>query len=598
MDKKLVGAIIVLLAILIAIPTITADNNSDRSYEISRGIVNLTVEPGGSLDIVETYTYNFHGTYHGVTREIPIKDGEEISHYNVRTEGAYSEVYPSREDNYKKFTVYLYRNPEKTEPISNREVNVTYNYTFKGVTEVFNDVGQVQYKVWGDEWDQDISNLTAYINVPSRNGVEYWINPKSFNGTSKWVGNTLEIHTDHQSKDKYIEARLAIPRDEFIDNPVNASQINRDGLDDIRNIQSQYDVKYNIANYGAILVLILLVIYIGSVVEIYFKEGREPEVEYNAIYEREPPTDDSPTFINAMIPDKFKDVGKLNDNGFKATIMELINDGYLSIENRENITKNKKNNIKLKISDKDQSDLEFYQKNAINILRNYMVNGVIDFKKMENALKNPQSAEMFQQRYWAWKESYISRNIPNSVMEKYFINTGSKIIKYLSIVTIIVSIICMYLYFVSDVDLRFIGLISSIILFIGSIIGILLPSDIGGRWTKEGREFEMKWLNFKKYLNDFSLMKEYPPESIEIWNKYLVYGTALGVAKNVSKAMNAIAYSESGDNYLQNDVFMFSYYGGINILETAIIAGMNNVDTTDIIGDIGGGSGGGGGGAF
>ena len=83
-----------------------------------------------------------------------------------------------------------------------------------------------------------------------------------------------------------------------------------------------------------------------------------------------------------------------------------------------------------------------------------------------------------------------------------------------------------------------------------------------------------------------------------IWNKYLIYATALGVAKTVEKAMNSIAYNNITDSYYyNNDVFMFSYFGGMNALESAITTGINTINTYDI-GDIGGGSGGGGGGAF
>ncbi|WP_040681673.1 DUF2207 domain-containing protein [Methanobrevibacter boviskoreani] len=596
MDKKIVGILIILTIALALIPTITADD--DRSYDITRGIVNLTVDSNGNLQVLETYTYDFKGTFHGVNREIPVKDGEGLTNYSVTTDGAYNSVSVSNEDNYKEFTVNLYKDPAKTQAISDCEVNVTYNYTMKNTVKIYNDVGEVQYKVWGGEWDQGISNFTACLNVPSRNGVEYWINPKNFDGTSKWTQNTLQLHTDYRESDEYIELRAAIPRSEFNPNPTDGNIINKNGLDEIKKIQSEYNTKYDIANMGCVSTIILEFIYIVSVVGIYLKYGREPKIEYNGIYEREPPTDDSPTFINAMIPDRFKNVGDLNDNGFKACIMELINDGYLKIVNRDNITENKSNNIRLEVTDKDQSNLEFYQKHAINILKGFMYNGVIDFKMMENDLKNEENAERFNNVYRAWKTSFISRNIPESIKREYFDDTGSVYIMILSLIILVTGIILGYFLFGTNVELESIGFVGSIALIASGIIGLLLPSTFGGRWSNEGKEFEMKWLNFKKYLNDYSLIKEYPPESIEIWNKYLIYATALGVAKTVEKAMNSIAYNNITDSYYyNNDVFMFSYFGGMNALESAITTGINTINTYDI-GDIGGGSGGGGGGAF
>jgi uncharacterized membrane protein len=42
----------------------------------------------------------------------------------------------------------------------------------------------------------------------------------------------------------------------------------------------------------------------------------------------------------------------------------------------------------------------------------------------------------------------------------------------------------------------------------------------------------------RKYIKDFSLIKEYPPESVKVWNKYLVYATALGIADEVENPWN------------------------------------------------------------
>ncbi len=103
-----------------------------------------------------------------------------------------------------------------------------------------------------------------------------------------------------------------------------------------------------------------------------------------------------------------------------------------------------------------------------------------------------------------------------------------------------------------------------------------------------------QWDNFKKYLNDFSLIKEYPPESIVIWNKYLVYATALGVADNVQKAMKELV----PESYIDDDeLYRFRFYGGYMIFASSFSTASSTV-SPDSPGGVGGGSGGGGGGAF
>ena len=131
----------------------------------------------------------------------------------------------------------------------------------------------------------------------------------------------------------------------------------------------------------------------------------------------------------------------------------------------------------------------------------------------------------------------------------------------------------------------------------------MLPSGIGGKYTYEGKLYEERWKKFKKFLEDYSLIKEHPPESIAIWNRYLVYATALGVADEVYKAMKMDVYNGLSDDdyyYRSNDLFMFYYLGGHHFINDSFSTASSTISAADnnSVGGIGGGSGGGGGGAF
>ena len=127
---------------------------------------------------------------------------------------------------------------------------------------------------------------------------------------------------------------------------------------------------------------------------------------------------------------------------------------------------------------------------------------------------------------------------------------------------------------------------------------MFVPEDIFGRWTKEGRLFYLKWSNFKKFLKDNSLIKEHPPESIVIWKKYSIYGTALGVADNVFKSMKMHVPDISD---YDDGIFLYHYYGGYYVFSQAFKtseSAANPSSGSGGFGGFGGGSGGGGGGAF
>ena len=127
-----------------------------------------------------------------------------------------------------------------------------------------------------------------------------------------------------------------------------------------------------------------------------------------------------------------------------------------------------------------------------------------------------------------------------------------------------------------------------------------IPNTFAGRWTLEGKEYHDKWKNFEKYLKDYSLIKEHPPASIEIWGKYLVYAAAMGcadkVTENMKKYFKVINVSE--DYYYNSNAVMFAYYGGFNHLDSTFTALTPSDSSSDSISSVGGGFGGGGGGTF
>ena len=128
-----------------------------------------------------------------------------------------------------------------------------------------------------------------------------------------------------------------------------------------------------------------------------------------------------------------------------------------------------------------------------------------------------------------------------------------------------------------------------------------MPNESTGRWTQEGVDEFSKWKAFERFIKDFSLIKEHPPESVAIWNEYLIYATALGDAKAVSKAMDAIGpVPESSSAY---DVYYYGYHDGPAMFSSIISTSSSAAHPDNDFGGggvdgPGGGSGGGGGGAF
>lgn len=592
-QTTIIGFVFAIIFILVIFSYTSWDGG--RSYTINDGIVNATIDENGLVHIQESYVYDFDGTYNGVTRNIPLKRDERIKNLKIYTKNAYS-VYDtdvtSKEYN---ITTYLYADADKSQKIKDTDVTVIYEYDMDGVIKVGNnDKALFDFKLKGGSWDKPINGFTAYVNYPSSDGIIYYINPYEYNSTqTSWDGSTLKISTD-DSISSYLEINSLVPKNQFISFD-NASYYGEDYEKRVIESQNSYISEYKFGSmYYPIMIMILLVSLVVPV-GIYSKYGREPKIAYDAIYERTPPTNDSPAFVNAMSSrSKINDVGNVGDDAFKATIMDLIDRKYLILIHTED------NNIQLQVANNDFNNLKDFEIEAINLIRRFEVNGIIDFNYMNSKLRSESTARDYVNSLNKWKENFKNTYITKEVMTKFFDNKGGNLLKYYVIIMIIMSIIFMMIALFNSACGLLAGILVAVCIFMITlliIIQFVTSNSIWGRWTDYGKEYNDKWNNFKKYLSDFSLMEEHPPESVILWNKYLVYATSLGVAETVSKAMEKLVYVNTSP--YENDTYSFYYYGGYNSFSNAINTGYSTVSSSDSSsGSVGGGSGGGGGGAF
>jgi uncharacterized membrane protein len=76
--------------------------------------------------------------------------------------------------------------------------------------------------------------------------------------------------------------------------------------------------------------------------------------------------------------------------------------------------------------------------------------------------------------------------------------------------------------------------------------------------TSKGAEETAKWLAFKKHLEEYNQTKNSPIDSVILWEKYLVYGTILGVSTKTLASL-PVDFSDAKDAYY------LGYWGGSSV---------------------------------
>ena len=587
--KQVFGIILLFLILFSTVSMVSADD--DRSYSIDQAIVELTVGSNGMLHVDERYDYSFEGKYNGVYRDIPLKSGESISNIQVDADGAYPVLVESDDGGYKHLKIYLYSDAAHTKGIRDCDVSIYISYDMQNVVTLFNDVGGLQYKLWGEEWDVGVGSLTAIINLPGGENNTYYLNPEEYTYSSELNGDTITAETTHIPKGEMYEALVLMPLSDF-DDATYAKHVNQNGRDMImKNLEDSINGR-NFWNTSFLVLGLLSVLSPIGAAFTYFKYGREPKVMYDGIYERDLPTNDSPEVINAMIENK-KDIGTPNMKGFEASIMNLIDKKVFKIFTESNVESDT-NDLILTFNHDKRDELSRSERIVFDTLENFAENNALNLSQLNGKLSSEYEAKWFMGQIENWEDE-VKNNINQ---DEFFDSTGAKLIKIISVLGTAFGIIIGGLGLFTNLANGIYALAGGIFLVIFSVILRRLDDDIFGRWTENGRTFYLKWRNFKKFLEDNSLINEHPPESIVIWNKYLVYGSALGVADNVYKAMKLHV---PNIHEFDDGLYMYHYYGGYYMMhhafDTGVSAANPSSDSSDF-GGFGGGSGGGGGGAF
>lgn len=563
--RTLSKTILVLMAVLIAALLLTS-SAAARSYSFDKIATDVVVDENGVAHITSKLYYDFQTSPGDEYREVyyVIIQSQNTTIHNIT---GYLEGYENSTFNYTRNS-YGYELTASLPQPNPEKVVFVFSYEYYGGINVYNDITEFNYMLRSDQWSEaaDVfeANITIenvpYETVTDNSSYLVYRHPAyseyTHTATSDGTGNQTiqaQVREEYVSAYSWMDIRIIYPRMENPDSQY-VTIISGDGLDQILKEEEEYARKQSYPYLLIGLQGFIILGIIGGAFWIYYKHGREPKVSYNAIYEREIPTDTKPAIVNTIIAGH----GKPNIDAFVSTIMSLVDRDYLSIREVSGSTRSGKEKkiVVLKFEKNADIALEKFETDVYNFLRRYAVNDEIDWKDFQKKLGANDSFYNFINRWNADIERQAR-------FDDYFDNKGNVLIGSLGIAAIVESFL---MYFIAEIiaPSTYYPLTPTVTMLclLSGILGIaLIFYQIAfkrsmGRWTESGRVFYLKWKNFEKYLTDYSLIQQYPPASVIIWDHYIVYAMALGVAEEALKNMNLSMPTGS----MQGSHFGYVYY--------------------------------------
>ncbi len=413
-------------------------------------------------------------------------------------------------------------------PEGGQIVQVKFSYRLQNILMECNDFSQLFVKFIGEGTAVKTDKLVVSIAFPRVFGEpsSVYVHPlglsKSFTKELQDDHYVLQYVFQHVPANTYVEGRFVFPK--VLGTGTTYRNIYLT-LADVEQIEKEYVSTYNRTKMLGLFYPVLL---FAAFVAIYWVYGRERKISYDALYERDLPTQDPPELVNAIVS---RICQEPDNNGFSAAVLDMVHKGHLTfIEKKPNEVAG----IKLVSDDETRPELNEALKTIAN------KDGEILFDRLEKTFKKRTIAERFWNNLTQW-QGRIARQVQE---RKYFNSTGNTIAKIVAVLGGIVLPIILLTYSL-DTDLPLMDAETYMIAgmgisFVIGLVVVFMNRAVFSHWTEEGLLYVKQWQALRKYLTDFTLLSQNPPQAVAMWDELLVYGTALGVAKQTLKNLRQL----------------------------------------------------------
>lgn len=136
---------------------------------------------------------------------------------------------------------------------------------------------------------------------------------------------------------------------------------------------------------------------------------------------------------------------------------------------------------------------------------------------------------------------------------------------------------------VGYIFLAIVSVISMWLLVIPSIVAAVYCFIISSRYntlTEKGMNEKEKLIGLKKYMEDFSMMKEKTVPELVLWERYLIYATVFGIAEKVLKQLKVVYPELLDESYISSNGYTYLYLMYSPRFSNSFITTLNNSLTT------------------
>ena len=584
-----------IMAIVIMFIVLVSGHLFSKKQVMNKLDYNITLNEDGSATIVETWNvYISHTNTLFRTFERSNKF-ENITNVNVKDLDTGENLKQIYEEMYHVTTgcfYALYITPRKFEVawgtgMENKMGTKKYefSYTITNAVTDYKDCQEFYWKLLDESNSIPVSKVTGTIKMPSKvsniSNLKAWGHGPLNGNINIKNENTIEFTVDKLGKNRMLEIRAVTTEKQFVVNTDKEKEYKY--LESIINEETNWAEGSN--NETSVFWIILIGIYITTIIINIFKaikyykiskRKNDGIIHRDLKYFRDIPRESTATPAEATYLYYFNKrldgtEGKQSEI-VAATILNLALKEYIKLRVEEN-------NIYVKII-KEPEGLKKDELAVYKILKGtgkdseFKIDEINEFAKKNYSKYSTLINNLVNES----RETLYKLKLVDKANQKQYIKSQNATTKYVAlrgtIEFILIGILIGYIplfdkAYIDIFGIRFIpGVVTALLIMLPIIVSLLIKFKMCEKTqnkiavlTQEGTEEREEWVALGRYIQEFSLIEEKEIPSLVIWEKYLVYATAFGIANKAIEQMKA-KYPE---------VFVKEYWEGENANKYQII---------------------------
>ncbi|MCS7173235.1 MAG: DUF2207 domain-containing protein [Armatimonadetes bacterium] len=514
-----------------------------KSYDHPEVEVSFRLLPDGSAHAEEVRAFRFRGAFSWA--EVSRSTRGRYGTYGLRYEGVWDadtgEALPfeQRRVGAEEVLRWTYRAQDTTRRFRIR-------YRIERAVQRYPDVAQFYWQALeGDHAPVAVVRVALQLPQPSPNLFKVFVHSRTEPGDLHIAPDfaSARVAVGRVPENSPVEVRVLVDPAVFPAAPLLRGETYDSLLRDERR-----QARGALAHLArAVAPLLLAAALVGAYVWTYRTYGKEPEVHYEGVYEREPPRPLPPAVVSAILAQSRPRREDLVQ-GFAATLLEAARLGYLEVEERESpglfgTGLFRSTDLTYRLTDKGRArlagrpagggwerDLEPFEVQVLEVVfRQAGPGDEVTGDQIEAWGRRERGGRTNFLRFaepWgaALRSWFETRHFP---LDDPRSETARNVFVVASVGVVLASWLTG-------------GLVGALVTPVGLLVAAVAAWSLPRRTPEAALEVR-RWEAFRRFLVDFSAMKDAGPNLLPLWETYLVYATALGVAEKLLENLRRVA---------------------------------------------------------